>query len=929
MPALLSARAAAEPDHVALLVDGEHRLTAAQWQARASAAAQDLTAQGVHHGDRVGLVFSSWIDYAIAFVAVTSIGAVAVPLSASLPPARVREALAHCGARLTLRSVPATGSSRPLGLAVSPGELAQIIYTSGTTGTPKGVSATHANLTFGLGRLEHSRYFLHAFPLGTNAAQTMLMTALVARPTSIVQSRFDAPGFARLVSGFGVSSIFLVPAMAVALLDGGHPLDEVELIASSAAPLPPAVAQRLSAAYPEATLINTYTSTEAAPAFTTMIYDPSRPDAIGRPSGDIRVDPTGQVWLRSPTKPRSYYGDAMATEATFQDGWVRMGDVGYLDPDGYLYLTDRDADVVKSGAHKVSTLRIEHALYEHPSVVEAAVVGLPHPVMGATLGAAVVTRASFDVRAFLALRLAPHELPTRVLTLDSLPRNDSGKILKRSLRALFEARPRSLPPQTPAELAVAAAWQQLLNVSEIGLADDFFALGGDSLSATRLAALLDVPVSQIFATPTLASLATALPTPASAPAPSARGVGAAGGVELTATQESLLAWMYAGEQTRDAGPISVGIRVRDGFDADRFGWALGEVVRGHEALRMVFDGRTPRILEHCPPEVTVTEAGGVQEGAQLLRSDREGRFDLRNGPLVRSAVVRLGEEDHLIGLAVHHLVFDGASMGVLLHELGLAYSGSPLRPRGDYREYVTWTRQQWRGNLPYWESTLDGAPSHLDPFRGRQVAKRMRSAQLELDLGEAKPLRDKAARHGATMFMALAAAWSAVLTRASGLTDIVLLTPVPGRAKPGSEALIGCLVQSMLLRVDTGDDPGFPDLLARVRRAALGGLDHQFHPFATFYDRHPGASFLRVENWAGQAHLPGLVSEQFDLPRALDAEWPTPDGGPDLQAPELAVVEQPDGRLTAWLLWNDYAFDRSTMESIARMLTDYVGKELR
>jgi non-ribosomal peptide synthetase component F len=205
----------------------------------------------------------------------------------------------------------------------------------------------------------------------------------------------------------------------------------------------------------------------------------------------------------------------------------------------------------------------------------------------------------------------------------------------------------------------------------------------------------------------------------------------------------------------------------------------------------------------------------------------------------------------------------------------------------------------------------------------------MRSAQLEFDLGEAKPLRNRAAQHGATMFMALATAWSAVLTQASGLTDIVLLTPVPGRAKPGSEALVGCLVQSMLLLVNTTGDPGFEDLLQLVRTAALDGLDHQFHPFATFYKRHPGASFLRVENWAGMAHLPGLVSEQFDLPRALDAEWPTPDGEPDRQAPELAVVEQPDGRLKAWLLWNDYAFDRSTMESIAGMLTDYVGKEMR
>ncbi len=387
--------------------------------------------------------------------------------------------------------------------------------------------------------------------------------------------------------------------------------------------------------------------------------------------------------------------------------------------------------------------------------------------------------------------------------------------------------------------------------------------------------------------------------------------------------------MYAGEVVRDVGPISVAVRVREELDAQRLAWALGEVVRGHEALRTVFDGWRPRVLERCPPEVTVASVSELAEAEQLVRSDREGGFDLANGPLVRAVVASLGPRDHLVGLAVHHLVFDGASMGVLLHELGLAYSGSPLR-RGSlgYREYVAWTRAQWERNLPYWESTLDGAPRHLEPFKGRQVAMRMRSAQLEFELGEAKPIREAAARHGATLFMALAAAWAAALTEATGLTDIVLLTPVPGRTKPGSEKLIGCLVQSMLLRVETSGYPGFAELLARVRQAAVGALDHQFHPIARFYKRHPGASFLRVENWAGPAHLPGLESEQFDLPRALEADWPTPDGEPDRQAPELAVVEQPGGKLRAWLLWNDYAFEASTMQSLARMLTEYVGKEL-
>ncbi|MDI5942531.1 AMP-binding protein, partial [Micromonospora sp. DH15] len=204
------------------------------------------------------------------------------------------------------------------------------------------------------------------------------------------------------------------------------------------------------------TIVNYYTSTEAAPAQTTMIWDPARRDAVGRPvGGQLRVadadgnplppGTTGDVWLRAPY-PRAYYRDDAANRATFRDGWVRMGDVGRIDADGYLYLTDRHQDVIKSGAFKVSSLEVEAALHEHPLVAEAAVVGVPHPVLGSAVAAAVVARPHADaagltlpaLRAFLADRLADYQLPARLLLLAELPRNEGGKVLKRQLTGLFD-----------------------------------------------------------------------------------------------------------------------------------------------------------------------------------------------------------------------------------------------------------------------------------------------------------------------------------------------------------------------------------------------------------------------------------------------------------------------------------------------------------
>ncbi|WP_182880593.1 MULTISPECIES: class I adenylate-forming enzyme family protein [unclassified Microbispora] len=516
VPELLRLRAQQEPDGVAMIVEGQGTLTFAEWERRSAALAAGLAERGVAPGDRVAVHFGSrdWIDFAVAFCGVLEAGAVAVPMSDRLAPAEIRYMIGHCSASAVLlgrdltlppdRSGSAPGpaapepwtatpaelesvagpGSRPDASPVRPGDLAQILYTSGTTGRPKGVGASHANLAYGCvtqprhRRFAHSRHLLHAFPIGTNAGQTMLINALDARPTVLTPARFTPGRFARLIETYRPGTVFLVPSMAVELLDAGlherHDMSGVVLLGSAAAALPPALAERLAAAFPNATVTNYYTSTEAAPAQTIMIYDRARPAALGRPAfdGSLRIadeegnplppGETGEVWMRSPAASRSYYGDEEASARAFRDGWVRMGDVGYVDADGYLYLVDRESDVVKTGAYKVSTLQVEAALYEHPGIAEAAVFGLPHPVLGSVLGAAVVARSgpaavaatvsgpvsapvpgagqglsASEVRAFLMDRLAWHELPERILVVDDLPRNQSGKVIKKELLTLL------------------------------------------------------------------------------------------------------------------------------------------------------------------------------------------------------------------------------------------------------------------------------------------------------------------------------------------------------------------------------------------------------------------------------------------------------------------------------------------------------------
>ncbi|MFK0100207.1 AMP-binding protein [Streptomyces sp. NPDC091040] len=482
LPALLAHRATAHGERTAL-VTGRERLDFASWHARSGAYARALRSAGVRPGDRVVLHHGTarWTEYAVAFLAVLRAGGVAVPLSDRTAPATTAHVLADTRARFLLHGTGDVPPALPEGTTAlteadadgrpsadlpepAPGDLAQILYTSGTTGTPKAVGARHANLAYGCTLderrrpLRHSSAFLHAFPVGTNAGQTMLVNALNAYAICVTAPQFTPARFLRLLSEHDIGSVFLVPAMAIELLasaalnDAGSSgaRDAVRLVGSTAAALPQPVALGLVRAFPKAQIVNYYTSTEAAPAQVTLLFDPARPDLPGRPASlaDLRVTTPGgeplpagrpgELWLRSAAAPRAYVGEA--DDEVFQGRWIRMGDLGRVDEEGFLHLLDRERDVVKSGAHKVSTLQVENALHAHPLVRDAAALGVPHPVLGSVVAAVVVADdglTSTALRAFLLDLLAVHELPATVLFHDTLPRNEAGKVLKRELRRIL------------------------------------------------------------------------------------------------------------------------------------------------------------------------------------------------------------------------------------------------------------------------------------------------------------------------------------------------------------------------------------------------------------------------------------------------------------------------------------------------------------
>lgn len=499
-------------------------------------------------------------------------------------------------------------------------------------------------------------------------------------------------------------------------------------------------------------------------------------------------------------------------------------------------------------------------------------------------------------------------------------------------------------------------WTDLLRVPELAPESDFFGVGGDSYRATQLASLVsgefgvEVPVTFAFAAPRLAEQARWIEDALSGGAEPEAAAGApppAGEVPLSALQGYFLRWMHETPEPRRVSAITVAMRVREELDPAALAWAVSELMARHEALRTVFppapDGHRALVLPAAAPDVVALAATGATAGdresdaGRLAAAAVDRAFDVAAGPLVRLVTVAIDLADHVVVLAVHHLAVDGWSMGILVRELGVLYAAarsgrpSPLPPPGlRSAELVAWQREHWPATRPYWLDALRGAPPALAGAPGRRPAERYAAASLPLLLpGEAaRSLRAVGTAQGATMFMVLAAAWSAVLAAWARSPEVVLMSPVRGRTRPEHESVVGCLLQSLLIRVRVAGAASFGELVARARAAVVDATAHQFSPFEELSRLVPHPAWLRFETWrqsSGDAlpeRHPRLEFEPFRLPPELQFEWPMPPGEPDLSVPELRVIEQSDDSIVGWLVYNRHAFEPDVVEALGRQLVD-------
>lgn len=436
-------------------VDGP-RLTYAELAERAESTAAGLWAVGARPGDRVGLALPNGAAWCVAFLGIQLIGAIVVPINTRLTPAEIRDLADDAELAHLIDSTPLPNGRTVPRIFPAPVDPAAIFYTSGTTGRPKGAVTTHANF---LANTENARRVLGiaarwrslvSVPLfHVTGCNSQFLPAMEFGGTLVILPRFDAPSFLRTIAAEQITALMSVPAVYRLALDQSgaddRDLTSVVSLTYGGAPVPPGLVPELRKSFPNARLGNGFGMTEAA-SFATYLpddYAESHVDSVGLPVPvvDVRLhnvdgDGVGELLVRGPNVVPGYWRNEAATEAAFTDGWLRTGDVARIGADSFVYVVDRIKDTIIRGGENVYSAEVERALIAHPAVREVAVVGVPDPVAGEKVAAAIVLAPGTETQVRAVFRdardrLARYKLPELVsVRTTPLPRNPAGKIVK-------------------------------------------------------------------------------------------------------------------------------------------------------------------------------------------------------------------------------------------------------------------------------------------------------------------------------------------------------------------------------------------------------------------------------------------------------------------------------------------------------------------
>ena len=901
------------PDTIAVQ-DGERRLTYLELARYASGLAARLTRRGIGPDDVVAVYAARSAELVVAELSVLLAGAAYLPLDPAHPAARIIELLALSDAAAVISTGPLSSDDALRGrdleivdlTEVPPAPLAEpaklddaalayVIYTSGSTGRPKGVAVSHGNLASLI------RWRQQAYPLD-RGDRAMLMSSpgfdasvwdtwpiLTAGGTLVIPPpdvRASASALVTWLADEQITSTLLPTPLAEAVLDEPWPpLAALRVIHTGGSALMRGVPPG-----PPFTLVNLYGPTECTVAVTSTPVLPGGPvpPPIGFPVDGARcyvldgLDPVpdgeaGEMCLAGACVARGYLGDPATTARFFVpditvpgERMYRTGDKVRRRADGSFEYLGRFDDQVKIRGFRIEPGEVAAVLRQHPAVRESFVAaersGAADPRL---VGYVAADATPAELIAFAASRLPYYMVPAAIVVLPALPVTPSGKVDRAALPApgraaagLAEAA--AAPLQTPTEHALARIVAGLLGGVQVGAADDFFALGGNSLLVGRLAAeiadqqAVTLSLADVYRAPTVSAIAAlideraghgaAIPgVPADSPPPMpsrlpVRPAPRDRQVPLSMQQQRV--WFF--EQLAPgnlAYTTQATVSLHGEVDTGALRAALDEIVRRHEALRTAIvtaDGAA--VQQHvagvtAPLRILDVPAAQADE---VIAAELRRPFDLTRPPLARWVLLRHGGGENTLVYAEHHIVHDGWSQGVLLAELGVLYQAfaagepSPLpEPAAQYADYALWQREWMQGevlkaHVDHGVAMLAGAPHVLElpTDHPRPPVKSFRGAapRIEVPAGLSRALRAFSQQHRVSLFATMYAGFAALLYRYTGQEDMLVGTGAANRSLPELQQVLGMIVNTLVLRTKVSGQMPFTDLLDQVQQTVADTL---------------------------------------------------------------------------------------------------------
>ncbi|WP_423782433.1 amino acid adenylation domain-containing protein, partial [Fischerella thermalis] len=638
----------------------------------------------------------------------------------------------------------------------------------------------------------------------------------------------------------------------------------------------------------------------------------------------------------------------------------KTGDLARYLPSGDIEYIGRIDHQVKLRGFRIELGEIEAVISQHPAISASVVIVREDDTANKTLVAYITlhpdqTLTIAELRRFLEAKLPNYMLPTAFVILEALPLTPNGKIDRRSLPApdptQLISEPNIIAPSTPVEEMLAGIWAEVLGIKKVGIHDNFFELGGHSLLATRVISQLrqvfkvELPLRCLFNQPTVAGLAKEIEKATKADLgleiPPIQRISRTADLPLSFAQQRL--WFLA--QLEPDSPfynIIDTVHLQGQLNLAALEQSFNEILRRHEALRTNFktvEGQPVAFISSVTSQlltvIDLAELPATQRETkvkELALAEAQQPFNLETDTLLRVKLLRLGEQEYVILLTMHHIVSDGWSTSVLVHELATLYEAfchgqpSPLPELPiQYIDFAAWQKQWLTGEvlesqLAYWRQQLHGAPAVLElpTDYPRPAVQSFRGAthSFRLSPEQTVALKTLSQQAGSTLFMTLLAAFKTLLYRYTGNNDIVIGSPIANRNHREIEGLIGFFVNTLVLRTDLSGNPSFRELLRRVREVALGAYAHQDVPFEKLVEKlQPQRNLSHTPLFQVMFVLQNAHSLEIELP-SLTLSTLESDSGTAKFDLTLYMAETASGMIGS-VEYNTDLFEAQTIQRLA------------